>query len=392
MRWTHIVARQVRIPLRRAIQHASHRRTSTDNLIVEIRLEDGSSGFGEGVPRDYVTGETIDTALATLRRTDWSNALPQEPTKDFAAAVAAAEALALPSAADDPRGIKTNATRCAVELAWLDAWGRHFRQPLSSVVALVAAELYKPRRWVQYSTAITSAKGTKAWLLGWLMRLYGFAQCKVKVGITGQDDVARLATLRRAMGQRMELRLDANEAWHPDELLDRVRPLLRFGIASLEQPVPHEEIGALAGLRGQLGVPLMHDESLCGMTDAQAAVRDGTCDRFNLRLSKCGGFLPTLRLAQFARQHGIACQLGCQVGETALLSAAGRHFACAVDGLVACEGSYDSRLVREALGTTDLTFGYGGWAPALTGGGLGIEVDRTALERVTVRQEVLHGA
>src|SRR5438045_7768492 len=106
-------------------------------------------------------------------------------------------------------------------------------------------------------------------------------------------------------------------------------------------------------------VPIMLDESLCCDVDAERAVRGGWCDLFNLRLSKCGGFIPTLRLAQLARRHGLNCQLGCQVGETAVLSAAGRHFAASVAGLRYLEGSYDRHLVREALGTSDLTFGWG---------------------------------
>jgi muconate cycloisomerase len=135
----------------------------------------------------------------------------------------------------------------------------------------------------------------------------------------------------------------------------------------------------------------MLDESLCSMADAQQAVAEKTCDLFNLRLSKCGGFLPSLRLAQFARQHGLGYQLGCQVGETALLSAAGRHFACSVRDIRYVEGSYDRRLVRERLTCEDITFGYGGLAPALSGPGLGVAVDEAALHRVAVRKEVLLG-
>ena len=98
-----------------------------------------------------------------------------------------------------------------------------------------------------------------------------------------------------------------------------------------------------------------------------------------------------MRLAQFARASGLACQLGCQVGETALLSAAGRHFAASVGDLRYLEGSYDRHLVREALATRDLTFGLGGWAPALRGPGLGVTLDPEALKRVTIRKEPLLG-
>ncbi len=82
----------------------------------------------------------------------------------------------------------------------------------------------------------------------------------------------------------------------------------------------------------------------------------------------------------------MGCQLGCQVGETAVLSAAGRHFATRVGGLRYLEGSYDRYLVREALATSDLTFAWGGWARALPGPGLGITIDPAALERVTLKK------
>ena len=133
----------------------------------------------------------------------------------------------------------------------------------------------------------------------------------------------------------------------------------------------------------------MLDESLCSEVDAIRAADQELCDIFNLRLSKCGGFTRTLRLAAIAKQRGLNCQLGCQVGETAILSAAGRHFASSVAGLRYLEGSYDARLVKEALGTKNITFGWGGWAPALSGGGLGIEIDSAALKRVTFQSEQL---
>jgi L-Ala-D/L-Glu epimerase len=390
MRIRELTAFHVRIPLKRVIRHASHARTSTDNLVVVCRLENGITGYGEGVPRDYVTGETIDSAMSLLKGTDWKTWMPASLV-DFAQAVHAMEALSLPEVLGDTRRCQGNAARCAVELALLDAYGQAYQQPLNEVTRLLAPSLFEAKAKVQYSTAITSAKGIKAKLTGWLMRAYGFRQCKVKVGIEGQDDVARLRTIRKAMGPKMELRIDANEAWTPEEVETKMAALEPFGITSLEQPVPHEQVKGLAAVRSRIKTPIMHDESLCSMVDAEAAVRDSTCDLFNLRLSKCGGFIPSLRLAEFAQRNGLGYQLGCQVGETAILSAAGRHWACSVKGIRALEGSYDRRLVHESLAERDITFGWGGWAPALPGGGLGIRISSAALERVTIRKEVLYG-
>ncbi len=325
MQIAEITAFHVRIPLRKPIRHASHRRTETDNLLVRCILEDKTEGWGEGVPRDYVTGETIDSALALLRRSGL--AAQREDCDDFAAAAAFAERLRLADVPGDDREIQGNAARCAVELAVLDAYGRRFGAAVSEVTRLLAPDLYQPQSKVQYSTAITSAKGFKLRLASWAMRLYGFRQLKVKVGITGQDDVERLRSIRKRVGPDMDLRVDANEAWPAAEAAQRIQSLEPFGIRSVEQPSPHEELTLLAEVRRQVRTPLMLDESLCGMVDAKRAVAVGACDLFNLRLSKCGGFIPTLRLAQFAKTTGLSCQLGCQVGETSVLSAAGRHFA-----------------------------------------------------------------
>jgi muconate cycloisomerase len=389
LRIVELTAYHVRISLRKPIRHASHTRSATDNVLVRCVLEDRTEGFGEGVPREYVTGETIDSALDLLRRSDLAAQL--EPCADFGQAVALAERLRLAPVPGDDRACQGNAARCALELALLDAYGRRFGQPLSAVTRLVAPDLYQPHQHVRYSGAITSATGFKARLAAWRLRVWGFRQIKVKVGMAGHDDVGRLTLIRPRLGWKRDLRVDANEAWPAAEAAARIRELEPFRVSAVEQPVPHAEVDALADIRRQVSVPIMLDESLCGRVDAERAVQRRTCDLFNVRLSKCGGFIPSLRLVQFARQHGLACQLGCQVGETAVLSAAGRHFASSVADLRYLEGSYDRHLVREALGTRDITFGWGGWAPALPGPGLGVAVDPQALERVLVRKEALLG-
>src|SRR6267142_6058007 len=113
MRVKEITAWQVCIPLKKPIQHASHTRTETDNVIVRVVLDDGTVGYGEGVPREYVTGETIDSAVALLKRSD----LPaqMESCADMATAIGLAERLRLAPIAGDERRCQGNAARCAVE-------------------------------------------------------------------------------------------------------------------------------------------------------------------------------------------------------------------------------------------------------------------------------------
>ena len=198
MKVVELTAFHIRIPLRRPIRHASHARTETDNLLIRCVLDDGTEGFGEGVPRAYVTGETIDSALELLRRSELPAQL--EPCAEFSRAVALVEHLQTAAIPGDVRGCQGNAARCAVELAILDAAGKRFGQPLARVTELLSPDLYALRERVRYSGAITSARGMKLFLTATVQRLYGFRQMKVKVGIAGYDDGARLRRIRRCMG------------------------------------------------------------------------------------------------------------------------------------------------------------------------------------------------
>lgn len=386
----------VAVPLKSRIKHASHERTASDSLVVRATLDDGTSGFGEGVPRSYVTGETIETAFTMLGRFDAAKALGS--VEDFAEAVRRLEAMTLPEIEADPRGMAGNAARCALELALLDALGRRFGKTAGEAIriASIANEapglLHERPSPVRYSGAITAEEPRKERISAWKMRLYGFQQVKIKVGVAGQDDPGRLATLRRILGRSMDIRIDANEAWHASELLERVRPLLPFGPTALEQPVPHAEVDSLADLRPELGLPVMLDESLCGLPDAKRAIEHRLADLLNVRVSKCGGLLPSLRIMALARASGLGIQLGCHPGETGLLSAAGRHLASNVREIRYLEGSYDRHVLGANLIAEDITFSYGGRARPLGGPGLGVTVEPEALERMTVRsQEVNYG-
>ncbi len=387
MRIAEFTAFLVRLPLRREVKHASAARRESDNLVVRCRLRDGTEGWGEGVPRPYVTGETPETALERFGATPLAEQLSADCTS-WNDVFALVERLAPPSTSDDPRGCGNNALRCAVELSLLDAYARLFNAPMSDVVKnfAPAATVYVPCERVRYSAAITAASARKERRNAILFRLYGFAQCKVKVGGAGDDDVARLRRIRFWLGPRVDLRIDVNEAWPADAWRERLEPLRRFDLSCVEQPIAHADIGALNGCRGRSPVPIMLDESLTSLIDAEAALNNATCDLFNGRLSKCGGFLNSLRLAAFAKQHGFGLQLGCHPGESGILSAAGRHWASSVGDIRYLEGSYDRHLLKHPLTREDLTFGRGGFAPALTRPGLGVSIDLDALRRATLQE------
>jgi muconate cycloisomerase len=388
MRIRQLTAYVVRLPFKRRFSHASATRQGSENVLIRCELSDGTIGWGEGVPRSYVTGETPAGCLRQIAMTPLGGQLGND-CGTWPDVVRMCEQFMPAADRDDVRGCYGNALRCAVELSILDAFGRLLGEPVSAVTSHYepATSIRTPQKYAIYSAVIDSGND-RLWRKALVRRLYGFRHCKVKVGAAGDDDITRLQTIRRWIGRRMDLRIDANEAWTATDARETLESLMPFGISCVEQPVPHAEVSCLAELRRQVAVPIMLDESLTSEIDAQAAITGQTCDLFNIRLSKCGGFLASLRLAAMAHAAGLGYQLGCHPGETGILSAAGRHWACSVANVRYVEGSYDRYLFRRLLTHEDITFGFGGRGRALTGRGLGVTVDEAVLrELATDRQE-----
>jgi len=374
-----LVVYRVRVPFRTVFSHARASRAETDNVVVEAVTDAGVRGFGEGVPREYVTGETPASAIDYLRTLDLAFL-----SAGWGSAGEAVRALrAWEKGAEERGGIFPGAARCALSLALLDAAGKAWKvgaEALCAEAAGAGAAGGAPER-VRYS-AVCSGGEPRAVALSCLkFRLYGFAAVKLKVGWGEERDVALVRLARRLLGRRTDIRVDANGRWNFDTARRLIPRLGRFGVSSVEEPLAPEERGRLPELRRAAGVPLMLDESVRSSAELRRLAEAGACDLVNIRLSKCGGIFASLALAAQARASGLGFQMGCQVGESGLLSAAGRLFAFLAPDARHLEGSYDRHLLRENLVAEDVTFGRGGWARRLPGAGLGVTIDPQALDR-----------
>jgi len=137
MRISELTCRHVQIPLKRKVKHASHERTNTDSIVVTCRLEDGTLGWGEGLPRDYVTGDTIESSLKLFNSTDWKTVLSQS-IESSSNAIDIVEKIRFPQIEQNPRDILGNPLRCAVELAILDAVSRSLNFPFAEYFTQIA--------------------------------------------------------------------------------------------------------------------------------------------------------------------------------------------------------------------------------------------------------------
>lgn len=152
-----------------------------------------------------------------------------------------------------------------------------------------------------------------------------FPILKIKVGL--DSDEATLAAVRAISKQR--LRVDANEGWKDRDLaLRRLKWLATQDVEFVEQPMPAERIDDQRWLRSQSPLPLFADEALLHAESIPqlASLYDGVV----IKLDKCGGIWPALRMIHVARAHKLKILLGCMVSSSVTITAAA-HLAPLVD-------------------------------------------------------------
>jgi muconate cycloisomerase len=270
----------------------------------------------------------------------------------------------------------------AVDLALLDVFGREFGQPALALDPAVFPD------GVRYSGVLSSDTGWKLIKTALKMRLFGLRSIKMK--IEGETTEETLRSARRALGRRADIRVDANMAWSVDDAIETMKTMSSHGIRSFEQPVDPADLEGLSRLVRETGLEVMADESLDDADSLRRLIDRKACTAVNVRISKCGGLIGALNRCRDALRAGLRVQVGCQVGESSLLSSAHLMLVAAVRDVTYVEGLFGERLLREDPVSPVLHFGYGGRAPARPGGpGLGVTVDESILRRHATGHETI---
>ena len=341
----------------RSFEHAAASRNLAEAVVVRLELDDGSVGWGETLPRPYVTGETLDSVIDDLRQTFWP----------AVTGVALSRGGPLPELPHTVAGRCVNAARCALELALFDALGEAPRRPIAARVSGVLG-------------SADPAKTSKRLKLMWW---YGLRDFKLKLGFGEQTDSDNLRIAHRRLGRaisrgKASLRVDVNGGWDADTTPHRVKALEQYGVGVVEQPV-YCSAPELVELAKRCALPLMADESLLTLDDAQVLLAEPARIAWNIRISKNGGILAAARLAELAAQHGVLTTIGAMVGESSLLSAGQRRLLQMIPQPRFVEGNYGRFLLADDLTHKSLRFGYGGRLKALKGSGLGVRVEQAKL-------------
>jgi muconate cycloisomerase len=380
-----VMARLVRIeltkvdlPFRHPFRHAAAARSTSESLFLKCVTEDGAVGFGECLPRRYVTGETRDGAFALLE----CSILPRLVGMEFDTMEEVRRFLEECDGKAPWLDSRTpqSAAWCAVDLALLDVFGRALGEP----VRLVNAHWDRFR----YSGVVSAETRSKLLISLIKLKLYGIDQVKLKVDDKDVLPCARLARL--VMGRKGVVRVDANMAWDVSGSLEKLRALRRVGIACVEQPLDADDLEGAARLVRETDMEIIADESFSDCASLERLIEGRACTGVNVRISKCGGLIAAARRCDEAFRAGLTAQIGCQVGESSLLSAAQLILIPVARRAQYFEGCYGRHLLRVDPVRPCLQLGYAGRPPRLPRGvGLGVQMDEPELNRWVTRRAVV---
>jgi len=373
-----VIIHQVRLPFSFDFSHSLRKRSYVNNIIVEIIAQQGEIvGYGEGAPRSYVTGESTESTVKSICHFIKHDTFPRK-LNDISQ---------IWNFIDDITcGRENNAAICALETALLDALGKSQDRHIID---------YFPKDFitgnVYYGAPIPLDNNQKITELCRLIKKMKINALRLKLGNNFEQNEEILETVRSVFGGDYDLRVDINCAWDSKLAFRHIPLIQKYNVKAIEQPmIPDDpDIADFAGLMQNIGVILMADESACSFNDVEKIVKEGYYKMINVRLSKCGGFKNSSRIIDYLRLNGIPFQVGCQLGESGILSAAGRVLCLLCRDAVYYDGSYDEFLLKENVTFENVSFGEEGKAGPLNRPGLGVTVSRQRLKNICYNSTVI---
>lgn len=278
---------------------------SAHSLFIKINTDQDIHGFGEANPTWGITGETQALNLAGA--------------PDLAKLILGKNPLNIEERMReiDQFLVRNSTLRSAFDMALYDILGKAAGLPLYAVLGGG-----KRSFWTDNTIGIADpdymAEKAAAY------KNQGFKAIKVKLGTTGDQDIERIRKIRRAIGDEIPIRIDANQGWSYKTALAVLKALEPMGIEYCEQPLAHWDYENMRRVRQNTSIAIMADESLFDHHDAFKLASMGCCNYFNIKLAKAGGIHTALKINAIAEGAGIPCMVGCMM-ETRLSLTAAAH-------------------------------------------------------------------
>jgi L-alanine-DL-glutamate epimerase-like enolase superfamily enzyme len=139
---------------------------------------------------------------------------------------------------------------------------------------------------------------------------------KAKIGSDPLRDALSLKAMRDAMGDKVSIRADANQAYTPKEAITLCRLSEKYdvGLELLEQPTKKWDLDGMARITKTVDIPIEADESAFSLFDVMRIIKKGAADVINAKVAKAGGFYGVKKWAAVAESAGLVTVVGTEWG------------------------------------------------------------------------------
>ncbi len=283
---------------------------SATNVFLRVQTSKGITGYGCAAPDVEITGETSDSVMQVFRQIIEPALKGADPLRS---------AMLLERLKPD---LQTHASAQAmVDMALFDILGKVAGLPLYKLLGG-----FRDRMKTSITIGILPLKETLAKAKGFVHQ--GFRVLKIKGGVDVDKDVERIIRVREALGDKIQLRFDANQGYTVEQSLHFVEKTRPAKVEMLEQPTPKAQLDQLGRVTSGAHIQVMADESLMNLRDAFRLARRDLVDTINIKLMKVGGIAEAIQINAVAKAANLEVMVGC-MDEAALGIAAGLHFALA---------------------------------------------------------------
>jgi len=363
---------KILLPFSGDLSHSRRKGSFANNIIVEVIADEGEiRGYGEGAPRQYVTGESQESATKHISYFAQKDSFPWE-LNDVSQIWDFVDSL--------PNGKGHNSAICALEMSLLDALGKN--QDIN-IIEYFPKDFYT--REVYYGAGVPLCNKTRKMEICRFIKEMKINKVKLKMGKDFAENKEAIKIANSVFGDDYDLKIDINCAWNYELALKHVSLIKEYKVKVVEQPMMPDDpdIVGFARAMQNSSVILMADESVCSFEDLEGIIQDGNYKMINVRLSKCGGFRRSLRIIDHLRVNGLSFQIGSHLGESGILSAAGRALSLLCRDAAYHEGSYDKFFLKENVTLENISFGLGGKAGPLDSPGIGVKINNENLLRLS---------
>ncbi|MBB5436832.1 L-alanine-DL-glutamate epimerase-like enolase superfamily enzyme [Pedobacter sp. AK017] len=284
------------------------------NVLIRIYTDAGIYGVGECSAFPMIVGETQETCLAMAQ--------------DFAKILIGKDPLDIPERMNDLLGYAAhNSTiKSAFDMALFDIAAKNANLPLYRFLG-------GQKRSIETDMTIGIDTPENMALSALKYQHQGCRIIKIKLGKKIHDDIERVKQIRKAVGDDMVLRLDANQGWSFDDALFALGELAPLNIEFCEQPMRTWYDDKLPELSLNSPIKIMADESCYNHHDARKLINSQSCEYLNIKFSKSGGILEAQKIHETALQAGVKCMIGSML-ESRIALSANLHFALASPNVV----------------------------------------------------------